>query len=297
MSANQALLTERKLPSASDLFLIVNNSLTPMPWKQWAADIIEQGYAIITISPTMMADFKSMQDEIKNVSATDRKTFSFVDRTDGFYPVGYSYLETVVNSDLCETFNYWGKYKSDHTLWEFSKSEFYTRAERYESHAEKYGQGILDAIREYYGYSTHLPIKNDSYLQFNHYREDLRLQGDKYLQRKHEDGHLLTIIKPNGPGLVVYKNDQECLVELGRDQAIVIPGSLLTRLTEGEVDPMYHAVINFTLPASRCSIVYNINILSRTLPGMRTGADVDIYEPANMQHMQFGHNPLFVPMS
>ncbi|MCF5226996.1 hypothetical protein [Pseudomonas syringae] len=114
MSANQALLGESKFPSASDLFLIVNNNLTPLPWKQWAKSIIEEGYAIITISPSMMADFKSMQDEIINISTNDRKTFSFVERTDGFYPVGYSYLDSVVNSDLCETFNYWGKYKSEH---------------------------------------------------------------------------------------------------------------------------------------------------------------------------------------
>lgn len=295
MSANQALFVESKFPSASDLFLIVNNNLVPIPWKQWASEVIEEGYAIITISPSMMADFKAMQEEIKSVSISDRKTFSFVDRTDGFYPVGYSYLDSVVNSDLCETFNYWSKYKPEHKQWDFSRSEFYAHAERYESHAEKYGQGILDAIRDYYGYETKLPIKNDSYLQFNHYREDLRLQGGKYLQKKHEDGHLLTIIKPNGPGLVVYKNDQECLVELGRDQAIVIPGSLLTRLTEGEVDPMYHAVINFTLPAPRCSIVYNINIFSDCLPGMRTGSEVEIFEAANIQHMQFGHNPLSIP--
>ncbi len=84
-------------------------------------------------------------------------------------------------------------------------------------------------------------------------------------------------------------------MELGRGQAIVIPGSLLTLLTEGEINPMYHAVINFTLPAPRCSIVYNINVLSGSLPGMRSGAEVSIYEPANMQHMQFGHSPLFVP--
>lgn len=31
MSANQALPGESKLPSASELFLIVNNNLTPLP--------------------------------------------------------------------------------------------------------------------------------------------------------------------------------------------------------------------------------------------------------------------------
>ncbi len=205
MSANQALQTEKSFSSASDLFLIVNKNLSPIPWKQWANDIIEQGYAIITISPSMMADFKSMQQEITNISTEDRKSFTFVERTDGFYPVGYSFLDTVVNSDLCETFNYWSRYKSEHKQLAFSRSEFYARAERYESQAEKYGQGIIDAIREHYGYETELSIKNDSYLQFNYYREDLRLQGNKYLQQKHEDGHLLIIIKPNGPGLVVYR--------------------------------------------------------------------------------------------
>lgn len=99
------------------------------------------------------------------------------------------------------------------------------------------------------------------------------------------------MIKPNAPGLVIYQNGKECLVDLAKDQAIVIAGSLLTQLSDGDIQPVYHAVLNLTLPAARPSIVYNVNVLAHSLPSFRAGADIRMFEFANEQHPQFGHNP------
>ncbi|MGU9859131.1 hypothetical protein [Pseudomonas sp. LF245] len=292
MPATNLSAFNAELKPSTELFLIDRKQVVPMPWAQWAAEIVNKGYAIVTITPSMQTDFREMQKLIDGVSISEKKKFSFVERTDGFYPVGYSYLKSVVNSDLCETFNYWKRYKAEHAAWDFSQTDFYARAESYEAQAARYGQHLIEAIGDHYGYAEKIDIGRDSYLQFNHYREELRASGRKYLQQRHEDGHLLTLIKPNGPGLVIYIDDTECLVDLGPDQAIVISGSLLTLLTEGDIEPTYHAVVNFTLPVARCSVVYNINVLASQLPGMRSGRNIEIFEPANAQHMQFGHNPL-----
>ncbi|MGE6530138.1 2OG-Fe(II) oxygenase family protein [Stutzerimonas chloritidismutans] len=285
-------LAQKPFPETAELFLVDKKESTASPWTIWADEIIRNGYAIITINSSMQADFKEMQSLVGRISVGEKKRFSFVERTDGFYPVGYSYLKSVVNSDLCETFNYWSRFKDEHAKWEFSNSDFYALAASYESQAAYIGQNIFKSICEQFGYSDHIDISKDSYLQFNYYRDDLVAAGKKYLQKKHEDGHLLTIIKPNAPGLVVYINGKECLVDLSKDQAIVISGSLLTLLTEGAIEPTYHAVVNLTLPAPRCSVVFNVNVLNKSLPGLQTGQVIDLFESANAQHMQFGHNPL-----
>jgi hypothetical protein len=53
------------------------------------------------------------------------------------------------------------------------------------------------------------------------YQEDDRT----YLQDRHEDGHLITLIKPTRDGPVIFLNDREVPVHLADDEVIVITGS------------------------------------------------------------------------
>ncbi|MGF6094288.1 hypothetical protein [Pseudomonas sp. 18175] len=278
--------------NSGELFLIDRKRIVPLPWEQWADEIIQEGYSIITLTPSLQIDFIEMQKLIGQIPFHDRTEFSFVDRSDGFTPIGYSHTKEQQNTDLCETFNYWKKHKNEHKNYPFSNHAFYSHIDSYESQISIYGQTLINEILKKFDYPTKISVRDDSFLQFNYYREDLRSNGLKYLQQQHEDGHLLTIIKPNSPGLVLYIDDRECLVDVARDQAIVIPGSLLTLLSEGKIAPTYHAVINFTLPTPRCSVVYNINVLSPSLAGMISGADLKIFEHANAHHQTFGFHPL-----
>jgi hypothetical protein len=280
-----------KQASESDLILIDKKVDTAAPWPVWAEQIVQSGFAIVSISPGMQSDFEGLQVLAGGIRFKDKQSFSFVERTDGYFPIGYSFLKEKENSDLCEIFNYWHRFKEDHQKYDFCKTDFYSRIASYEAQVSVYGQKIVDEICRKYEYTRPILTREDSYLQFNHYREDLRLCKKRYLQGKHEDGHLITVIKPNAPGLVIYQDGKECLVDLAKDQAIVIAGSLLTQLSDGDIQPVYHAVLNLTLPAARSSIVYNVNILAHSLPSFRAGADIRMFELANEQHLQFGHNP------
>lgn len=277
----------------SGLIVIDHKTDNTAPWHLWAHEVVTRGYAIVTIPPGMQEDFEAMQRLAGTVGFREKQEFSFIDRTDGYFPVGYSHIGKE-NRDRCEIFNYWHRFRHEHARHSFSRSQFYSHVASYEAQVAVYGQRIVDEIRMRYEYAPEIHTRDDSYLQFNHYRQDLRLGNSRYLQGRHEDGHLITVIKPNAPGLVLFQGDRECLVDVAVDQAIVISGSLLTQLSEGEIQPTYHAVLNLTLPMARASIVYNVNVLSDAIPSFRQGNEIRMYEFANERHLEFGHAPYVV---
>lgn len=261
-----------------------------IPWEKWADDILICGYSIIKISAQMQHDFQIIQRLSQGVEYSEKQKFSFIERTDGYFPVGYSFIGDE-NRDRCEIFNYWHRFKAEHQRHMFSNSDLYSRIASYEDQVCIYGQKIIDAILRRYNYKTKMPIRDDSYLQINSYLEHLRSGQHRYLQERHEDGHLITIIKPNAPGLVIFRKGGEHLVDIAHDQAIVISGSLLTELSDGEIEPTYHAVLNLTLPVARASIVYNVNVLCDAILNFKQNRKVNMYAIANERHLAFGHAP------
>jgi hypothetical protein len=103
-----------KQASESDLILIDKKVDTAAPWPVWAEQIVQSGFAIVSISPGMQSDFEGLQVLAGGIRFKDKQSFSFVERTDGYFPIGYSFLKEKENSDLCEIFNYWHRFKEDH---------------------------------------------------------------------------------------------------------------------------------------------------------------------------------------
>jgi hypothetical protein len=275
------------LPLVGGLFNIETKN-TP---SRHAENIIRSGYSIIDLNNSMSSDFSTIQRAFMGINDEDKKSFSFPLRTDGFMPMGLSFARDREKIDLNETFWYWPRFCDEHKKHRFHKHELYSTMSNYEKEVSNIAQRIMNDICKIYGYPERPSIRDHSYLQFNCYREDLRLPHRRYLQDKHEDGHIITVIKPNAPGLVLFIGNMEYLVELSPNQAIVVAGSLLTELSEGDIEPMYHAVLNLTLPAARASLVYNVNILSEKIDGLKTGRKIEIRKIANKHHTEFGHYP------
>ena len=84
-----------KQASESDLILIDKKVDTAAPWPAWAEQIIQTGFAIVSISPGMQSDFEGLQVLAGGVRFKDKQHFSFVERTDGYFPIGYSFLKEV----------------------------------------------------------------------------------------------------------------------------------------------------------------------------------------------------------
>lgn len=113
------------------------------------------------------------------------------------------------------------------------------------------------------------------------------------LQDSHEDGHLITLIKPDREGLVIFPdgpNHPEVPVQLRDNELIAISGSLLTALSDGRIPPMYHAVRNPRMRMKRKSIVYfAIPDLSPGYTTLLAGKKINIARMADESHQEFGN--------
>ncbi len=248
------------------------------------------GYIIIKINPLVRKHVILLQSEIQTFDKGVKEEFSFVKNTDGFMPVGTTFARNEEKTDLCETFNYWYKYRSIHNEHIFSKEMFYRIISICECQLFKIASSILRELVGTYQYKHPLEVRDDSYVQFNVYPEAMKRSSRVNLQDLHEDGHLITLIKPNGPGLTLQLAGVDYIVNLEGDEAIIIAGSLLTELTDGEIQPVYHSVLDLNLPSARASLIYNVNALYESMPSVR-GREIPMRDIANRHHMEFGQHP------
>lgn len=271
--------------------LILSNHLTKAEsYRDHAKNIINNQFSIIKLPTTLEDNFLFIGNNYTDIALETKKEFTFINKTDGFMPLGITYARDKDKIDLCETFNYWHYYRAAHSLLSFSNSLFYQKISECEKIYHEVASKLLSDIANVYSYDYDLNIRKDSYLQFNIYPQPLKQIKRLYLQERHEDGHLLTIIKPNAPGLVIYLDDTEFLVNLEDDEAIVIAGSLLTELSDGIIPPLYHAVLDLNLPAIRTSLIYNVNILDVAIPSFNN-KEIRMRDVANQHHMAFGQYP------
>ncbi|WP_159880628.1 2OG-Fe(II) oxygenase family protein [Aquitalea denitrificans] len=137
-------------------------------------------------------------------------------------------------------------------------------------------------------------VKDSSYLQFCVYHPDYQIDDREYLQDPHEDGHLLTFIKPTSSGLFLHTKTGIIPASPSTDQLVVLAGSLLEILTDGEVCAMHHSVKNPPTPTLRKSLMYfmNPNLSSPKTTSLIKNKTIDLVSQANHHHAKFGNNPL-----
>lgn len=146
-----------------------------------------------------------------------------------------------------------------------------------------FAEGILLALRQEVapslkdGDGSDINIRQLSYLQQNYYRPSDHVGGTRRnVMEPHEDGHLLTILKPTAPGLAVSPRE---LIEpptranplgvygppgdyvditLNAREAILIPSTPTALLTGGKVSPLWHGV-RITGSERRQALMFFVN--------------------------------------
>lgn len=79
-----------------------------------------------------------------------------------------------------------------------------------------------------------------------------------FLQDRHEDGNIATVLHATGPGLEILPDGSPLPVETKPREVFVLPGATLTDLTGGAVSALDHRVRNLGV-ADRQSIMYFVN--------------------------------------
>lgn len=255
--------------------------------------LITQGYAILRVERNTQALLWATLDSIDEVSAEQRVEFSFPDRTDGFLPIGGEHAKYTDYIDLCDRFCFWNKYRSTHENIDFAQSDFYQNIAECEDVLSTLASDLISGIWSFFQHPEHIKIRDHSYVQLNVYGNSQQENDREYLQDRHEDGHLITLIKPTRDGLVIFPNDVKTKVRLADDEIIVITGSLLTHLSDGQIPPMYHAVENPMMQVSRKSLVYfAIPDLTKSYTSLLAKSAVNLASLADESHRAFGNTSL-----
>lgn len=136
-----------------------------------------------------------------------------------------------------------------------------------------------------------------SHLQLNYY-EPVKQQRDLLLDA-HEDGLLFTLLQSTASGLEI-RTKAGTFQPIGTtpDELLVMPGEIVSLLSGGDIEPLYHRVRQRSDVPKRMSLMYFSNpnpSRQRRLKPWRHGAlnrDVDIMQRVIENPLKFGLPPI-----
>ncbi|MEV4560029.1 hypothetical protein AB0K51_23980 [Kitasatospora sp. NPDC049285] len=224
-----------------------------------ARDLLDRGHATIPLPTadaevlaelrTQAARFFTQDEETKLRHGSD--DFNF-----GYRPYGRQYSVTPDRPDMNSSFTYWADdpakvpgHEAD------SVAPFLKALGAYWQVAAEAADQVLAGLADHYGYRDNLQFRASSYLEINWYLRDPKRD---LLQDRHEDGHLFTLATSDGPGLEIETDGDMQAAAVGDGRLLVMPGSVLTAMTAGQVPPLHHQVRNHHLER-RITVLYLVN--------------------------------------
>jgi isopenicillin N synthase-like dioxygenase len=172
----------------------------------------------------------------------------------GYRPYGMQFSDDPNLPDECESFAYWG---DDRTLIPAHEEVvgLCGALSAYRAIAAAITAATLSQLAAHYCYRTELNFGPASYIEINSYG---RPADRELLQTRHEDGHLISLVVPNKPGLEIEIDGQMRDAWSSGGEMLVMPGSVLTVMTGGEIQPLYHQVRNYRFD-QRTAVLYFAN--------------------------------------
>ena len=262
-----------------------------------ARDILEQGYAVVKLSDVDAGNLHSAIStavEFFQRPLEDKQAHGSSDHNYGYRPFGIEYSVSPERPDMNECFTVWASrldlINNAQDIPELTDSFLAWR----DSLAPLVA-AVLDKVAEEFGVEAAPEFEKASYLQIN-YCLPTPLERD-LLQDKHEDGHMVTVLHATAPGLEIYVNDEAQPMLPAKDEIVIMPGSVLTALSGGKIEPLYHQVRNHGLD-DRQSIMYFVNpVVDEPLYSWLESADgerADIREHVQNAPKMFGLPPVEV---
>jgi isopenicillin N synthase-like dioxygenase len=262
-------------------------------YKKCSRSIIGTGFATIQMSPELLANFTYLTGAFHTIDESTRNGFSFPADTDGFLPFGSEYSIDNHQPDLCERFCYWPSNLSKRLHHPFSQSSFMHAAQAYEAEMSQIADAIMREICVAFDAQALDTMRAASYLQLCAYSALEQTTRRKFAQAPHEDGHLLSFIKPTRDGLVLVKGQEIEPVRLLENELAVLSGSLLTELSDQAIPASYHAVLTPHHSVRRSSLIYFTNPnVNQNLVGFYRKAPLSLMKVMNARHTEFGNRNL-----
>ncbi|MGV9267431.1 hypothetical protein ACWDRR_22520 [Kitasatospora sp. NPDC003701] len=230
-----------------------------MPLTDPARDLLDRGHTTIPLSTADLKALAELRTQAARFFTQDEETklrhgsddFNF-----GYRPYGRQYSVSPDRPDMNSSFTYWADdpakvpgHEDD------SVAPFLKALGMYWQVAADAADQVLAGLAGHYGYRDDLHFRASSYLEVNWYLRDAERD---LLQDRHEDGHLFTLATSDGPGLEIETGRELKQATVGDGRLLVMPGSVLTAMTAGQVPPLYHQVRNHHLE-QRITVLYLVN--------------------------------------
>jgi isopenicillin N synthase-like dioxygenase len=227
-----------------------------------ARDIIDNGYAVVKLSDV---DAGNLQNAISTAveffhrEEEDKRKHGSDDHNYGYRPFGIEYSISPERPDMNECFTVWAS-RLDLIPNADDIPELTGAFLDWRDSLAPLVKDVLDEVAREFGVGAAPEFEKASYLQIN-YCLPAPAERDM-LQDKHEDGHMVTVLHANAPGLEIYAEggDHDTVQPMlpAADEVVIMPGSVLTALSNGAIQPLYHQVRNHCLD-DRQSIMYFVN--------------------------------------
>ncbi|MFL1542804.1 2OG-Fe(II) oxygenase [Pseudomonas sp. O39] len=261
--------------------------------KACCESIARSGFGTLQISDAMLQDYKKIVDGYSAISQATKESFSFALDTDGFFPFGAEYSGIEDQPDLCERFCYWPVHASKRMAFDFTRSTFFAAVDSFERQISELAKELMDGVCGEFGVSPLAPFRSASYVQLCVYGAQTTGCVRRFAQDPHEDGHMLSFIKPTREGLVLVKGSSLEPVRLLEGEIAVLAGSLLTELSDHAIPAAYHAVLAPLKPVARSSLIYFANPNpEQLLTSFYRRQSIDLNSTVNARHTGFGNQPI-----
>lgn len=230
---------------------------SPGPSSTLFERLLTDGTCIVKLSPAEAGHLAEFYRESAVFFASDtavKERYSVPNRVSGYRPHGYAHAGYPDQPDLNDSFLYWQRRRA-HLPHQEEISSFLDAAEAFRAATVRIARDVIESMREFYKYEPELPFERASVLQVNSFAEPT---DRKLLQQRHEDAILLTVISTSAEGLEGFYNGNVKAVTLEPDEVMVMPGSVMTMMTGGRIEPFYHQVRNYH-HLDRKSIIYFVS--------------------------------------
>lgn len=227
-----------------------------------ARELIQNGFAKVRLNPeeinTILSVFGSA-DQFFARSKSEKGQYRFKGDVEGYREIGAEYSVSEDRPDLNEAFGLvLGNVPATFGQGWAENNELYrSLLDVSRFYAPKINDLFEELRLQLNPEGAALELGETSYLQVNYYRPSTETRD--FLQDHHEDGHLLTVVKALEPGLEIRPGDQFEPVLLEEDEILLMPGSLLSIMTGGDIPALWHRVRNTHSQHNRASMMFFVN--------------------------------------
>ena len=224
--------------------------------------------------------------------ALEKQHYAHPAWVEGYRELGPEYSQVPERPDLTESFSAWNRNRARPELEAWAAGCPLHGALRHASSLlEHMMRDLFAALAAHFAPGAPaLRFHQATYIQLNYY-EPARHRRE-LLQDPHEDGHLVTLVQTNAPGLEIEIDGAFVPADVAPGELLLMPSSLLSLMTGYRVKPLYHQVRNSRRTDPRSSLLYFVNpeIDQQLAPWVLNDSNrgIDILERANAAPQQFG---------